>query len=193
MARQRRSRRRAGRATGEPTPRRPFDGPISAVPAAGRTTWPLIGLGLVLGLVALVGGFALLNGPLAGTASGPADDGRGAVIVQGERGSWSEITVDELDAKMAAEEVTLLNVKTPYVGEIEGTDLYIPYDQLVARADELPADKSAELIVYCRTGNQSGIAAQILVDLGYTNVVNVDGGMVAWTGSGRELIEVDRS
>lgn len=189
MARQRRSRRRAGRATGEPTPRRPSDRPTSVVAAAGRTTWPLVGLGLV----ALVAGFALLNGPLAGTASGPADDGRGAVIVQGERGSWSEITVDELDAKMAAEDVTLLNVKTPYIGEIEGTDRYIPYDQLEARADELPADKSAELIVYCRTGNQSGIAAQILVDLGYTNVVNVDGGMVAWTGSGRELIEVDRS
>jgi len=87
---------------------------------------------------------------------------------------------------------TLLNVRTPYSGEIEGTDLWIPYDQLAARASELPADKSAKIVVYCRTGSTSAIAAQTLLNLGYTNVWNLDGGMNAWTASGRTLVDKNR-
>jgi rhodanese-related sulfurtransferase len=125
--------------------------------------------------------------------AGPADDGQGAAVVQGAPGRWSEITVDDLAARLPAKDFTLLNVKTPYLGEIEGTDLYIPYDQLASRAAELPADKDARIVVYCRSGNQSATAAQTLVDLGYTDVVNVDGGMVAWTASGRTLVDLGRS
>ena len=167
--------------------------PGSASPAA--RPWRRIGIGLVVALVAVVGGYALLSGSLGGgtAATGPADDGRPAGVVEGIGGRWTEITVDDLAAKLSAKDFTLLNVKTPYPGEIEGTDLYIPYDQLAQRAAELPADKGAELVVYCRSGNQSAIAAQTLVDLGYTNVVNVDGGIVAWVDSGRQVIQLDRS
>lgn len=142
----------------------------------------------------LVGGFVLLSGgdPAAGSTGG-ADDARGASVVQGVGGQWSEITVDDLDARLDAKDFTLLNVKTPYIGEIEGTDLYVPYDRLAARAEELPADKDATIVVYCRTGNQSATAAQTLLDLGYTDVVNVDGGMTAWAASGREIVQRDRS
>ncbi len=84
-------------------------------------------------------------------------------------------------------------MKTPYIGEIQGTDLYIPYNQLTARAAELPADKTAPIVVYCRTGNESAIAAQTLLDLGYTNIENLDGGMTAWVASGRQLVRLNRS
>ena len=88
---------------------------------------------------------------------------------------------------------TLLNVKTPYIGEIAATDLYIPFDQVAARAAELPTDKTAKIVVYCRSGHESAIAAQTLIDLGYTNIDNLDGGMTAWTGSGRSLVQLPRS
>jgi rhodanese-related sulfurtransferase len=188
VAKHQRTRRAERRSATVPAPR-----PSPRPATAAAKPWPLLGLGLIAALALVVGGYALLTGPLSPTATGPTDDGQGASVVQGAGGSWSEITVDDLDAMMAAGDIALLNVKTPYIGEIAGTDLYIPYDQLVARADELPADKDAQLVVYCRTGNQSGIAAQILLDLGYTDVVNVDGGMEAWTASGRDLVEVDRS
>ena len=87
---------------------------------------------------------------------------------------------------------TLLNVKTPYSGEIAGTDLYIPYDQVATRVGELPADKNAKLVVYCRSGHESAIAAQTLLDLGYANIDNLDGGMTAWIASGRQLVTLDR-
>jgi rhodanese-related sulfurtransferase len=91
-----------------------------------------------------------------------------------------------------AKDFTLLNVKTPYIGEIAGTDLYIPYTDLAARASQLPSNKSARIVVYCRSGNESAIAAQTLIDLGYTTIDNLDGGMNAWTSSGRQLVQLNR-
>jgi rhodanese-related sulfurtransferase len=87
---------------------------------------------------------------------------------------------------------TLINVKTPYTGEIDGTDLYIPYDQIKAKASELPSDKHAKVFVYCRSGIESAQAAQSLLDLGYTNVWNLDGGMNAWTAAGGTLVQKNR-
>lgn len=194
MARSR-SRRTRNRPAQTTTAHQPA-GRSPSVPATATWSrrWALLGLGFVVAVTVLVGGAAALSvGPFAPPAAEGADDGLGAAVVQGVGGRWSEVTVDELDAMMAARDFTLLNVKTPYIGEIDGTDLYIPYDQLIARAGELPVDKAAKLVVYCRTGNQSGIAAQILLDLGYTNVVNVDGGMVAWAEGGRPIVQRDRS
>jgi len=42
-------------------------------------------------------------------------------------------------------------------------------------------DKSAKVLVYCRSGVESAQAAQTLLTLGYTSVWNLDGGMNAWT------------
>jgi phage shock protein E len=145
--------------------------------------WPWI-LGGVLALVAIVVVVLLLAG------GGGGDKGK---LVQGNGGSWTDVTPDRLAAEMKAKDFTLLNVKTPYIGEIDGTDLYIPYDQLASRAAELPADKAAKIVVYCRSGNESTIASQTLVELGYTNIENLAGGMNAWTSSGRQVVNLGRS
>jgi rhodanese-related sulfurtransferase len=114
-------------------------------------------------------------------------------VVQAKGGHWTNVSPDTLASMMKAKNFTLLNVKTPYIGEIAGTDLYIPYAQLQARASELPADKTARIVVYCRSGNESAIAAQTLIDLGYTSIDNLDGGMNAWTASGHQLVQQNRS
>jgi rhodanese-related sulfurtransferase len=114
------------------------------------------------------------------------------VVIQGNGGHWTNVTPDQLAAMLEHKDFTLLNVKTPYSGEIDGTDLYIPYDQLKARASELPPDKTAKIVVYCLSGHSSEVAAQTLLDLGYTNVWNLDGGMNAWTASGRTLVNKNR-
>jgi phage shock protein E len=159
--------------------------------AAGRNRLYLVIAGGVAALLAVIAiGFVALGG--AGSNAGPTL-ATGEAIVQGNGGHWTNVTPDRLAQMLTHKDFTFVNVKTPYVGEIDGTDLYIPYDQLSARASELPASKSSRILVYCRTGVESAQAAQTLLGLGYTNVWNLDGGMNAWQSSGRSLINKSRT
>ena len=170
---------------------RPAGRPRSAPASRGGRRWLLLASGLAVALIAVVAGWALLSGS-TGSGSGATAGGSDGTVVQVRGGHWTNITPDTLASMLKQKDFTLLNVKTPYVGEIAGTDLYIPYDQVAARSTELPTDKSAKIVVYCRSGNESAIAAQTLVDLGYTNIDNLDGGMNAWTASGRSLVQLNR-
>ena len=126
------------------------------------------------------------------TATAAATSSQIGVVVQGNGGHWTNVTADQLAGMLTHKDFTLVNVKTPYIGEIDGTDLYIPYDQLAAKASALPANKGARILVYCRSGAESAMAAQTLLDLGYTNIWNLDGGMNAWQASGRTLVQKNR-
>lgn len=110
--------------------------------------------------------------------------------------SSGELYVDvspvELARIMYEEEIVLINVHVPYEREIEGTDLFIPFDQVVENRDALPADMTARVVVYCRSGSMSATASAALVDLGYTNVLNLAGGMIAWERAGYSLVDKAR-
>ncbi len=80
---------------------------------------------------------------------------------------------------------TVINVHVPYEGEIDGTDLNLPFNAL--SATRLPPTLSTQLLIYCETGRMSTIAAATLVELGYANIVELDGGMQAWRSSGRRI------
>ncbi len=83
-----------------------------------------------------------------------------------------------------------INVHTPYEGEIEHTDLVIPYDNIVSQSAVLPKDKHTPIILYCKTGHMSTIALATLRKMGYTNVRQLTGGMDAWTRSGGTLLNL---
>jgi phage shock protein E len=142
-------------------------------------------------LVILIAGFMLVGGGSGSAPSGPSL-ANGESIHQAQSGQWTNVTADRLADMLKTKDFKLVNVKTPYIGEISGTDLYIPYDQLTARAAELPTAKSTKILVYCRSGVESAVAAQTLLNLGYTNIWNLDGGMNAWTASGRTLEQKNR-
>lgn len=97
---------------------------------------------------------------------------------------------DEFSAVIAEPDRVTVNVHVPFEGDIAGTDLSIPFDQIAAQAGRLPADRSTRLAIYCRSGPMSAIAAETLRDLGYTDVVELRGGMRAWQTDGRPLIGV---
>lgn len=79
----------------------------------------------------------------------------------------------------------VVNVHTPYEGEIEGTDVIIEdWEDIAGNIDKLPQDKSAPLLVYCRSGRMSESAVNQLVDLGYSNIYHLKGGMRSWDASG---------
>jgi rhodanese-related sulfurtransferase len=101
----------------------------------------------------------------------------------------SLLTVDEFAAILdgRSDQFTVVNVHIPYEGEVPNTDLEIAYNEVETLTASLP-DRDASIILYCRSGNMSADAAQALVDAGYTQIYDVQGGMNAWTSSGRKLL-----
>ena len=101
-------------------------------------------------------------------------------------GAYYQISPKELKAQLEHKDFTFINVHTPYEGEINQTDVLIAFDQ-IGSSKRLPKAKNAELVLYCRSGRMSTIAAATLVKLGYTNVRELRGGMNAWTAAGYKL------
>ena len=101
-------------------------------------------------------------------------------------GGHETLAPDAFAAAMGDGDPFVVNVHVPYEGEIAGTDDHIAHDR-IADSSELPADRSARILLYCRSGSMSSDAAAALVQRGYTNVVELRGGMDAWAASGRAL------
>jgi phage shock protein E len=133
----------------------------------------------ILALVALGTGGAALAHPGGTLVRVPAGSS--------PAGTYRQVSPQELRTQLASKDFTLINVHIPYGGEIAGTDRFLPFDR-VAGDTALPRDKNAELVVYCRSGPMSRVAAQALVRLGYTNVRELRGGLNAWTAAGYTLI-----
>ena len=104
-------------------------------------------------------------------------------------GSYQNITADELNAMLKNKDFVFVNVHIPFAGNIANTDLSIPYDQINVpeNLSQLSHDKNAKIVLYCRSGRMSEIAAEELVSLGYTNIWNLTGGMVEWKQAGYEI------
>ena len=161
-----------------------------------RTKLYLGGAGIVVVVAVAAMMIAALSGAFGASTSGSgASTGSstsGQTVKTIPEGTYTNVTPDRLADMLKQKDFTLVNVKTPYMGEIDGTDLYIPYDQLSARANELPQGKTSKILVYCRSGVESLQAVKTLLSMGYTNVWNLDGGMNAWTASGRTLVQKSR-
>jgi len=123
---------------------------------------------------------------IAWTVLAGACGGSGSSEVQSADAALVEPT--PFSALVEAPKTFVLNVHTPDEGSIPGTDAEIPFDQLERRTAELPGDRSTPLAVYCRSGNMSATARQTLADLGYTDVTELAGGMLAWEAEGLTLL-----
>lgn len=105
-------------------------------------------------------------------------------------GAYTNITPVELNIMLQSKDFLLVNTHVPYEGEIEQTDSFIAFEANGSqRLSEYPADKSAKMVLYCRSGRMSTIVAKELVKSGYTNVWNLDGGMMAWEKAGYKLAQ----
>ena len=102
-------------------------------------------------------------------------------------GAYTDASVAELQTMLKNKDFTFVNVHIPFEGNIASTDISIPYNEIEQNLSKLPADKNAKIVLYCRSGRMSSIAAETLVRLGYTNVWNLKGGMVEWEKAGLPL------
>lgn len=100
--------------------------------------------------------------------------------------TFSTVTVQDL-ANAQETEYIILDVRQPEEfaeGHVPNAVL-IPLGELETKASELPTDST--LYVVCRSGNRSRQASELLVNLGFKDVRNVDGGFIAWAEAGYDI------
>ena len=102
--------------------------------------------------------------------------------------AYDTIDSAQLSTLLEKKDFFFVNVHVPYEGDIPDTDANIPFDEITENLDMLPADKDAQIVLYCRSGRMSEIAAEDLSRLGYTNVSHVAGGMNGWQAAGHDLV-----
>jgi len=100
------------------------------------------------------------------------------------------VSAKNLAAELAESDLLLIDVrddKEVAKGYLEGAQ-HIWIEEFWARLDELPADKSTPIVVYCQSGYRGGIANVALNLLGYTNVRNLSGGVKGWLAAELPLV-----
>ena len=118
--------------------------------------------------------FVLLAVMLLTACGQDKENDQGAVYVN--------ITAEEAKQIMDAEEgYIILDVRTQEEydeGHIPGA-IVISHEEIAERAEEVLTDKDQLILVYCRSGRRSKLAAEALVELGYTNIKEF-GGIIDW-------------
>jgi rhodanese-related sulfurtransferase len=123
-------------------------------------------------------------------ACGGADTAAPSALLAPEIGADSlpdVIDVQTVASIKESDDVYLIDVREQWEydeGHIPGVTL-IPMGQISDRLDEIPTDKN--VIVTCRTGNRSGQVTDYLRQVGFDNVHNMAGGIVAWQAEGFEI------
>ena len=104
-----------------------------------------------------------------------------------------ELSPAEAKSEIDAGGVALVDTREPHEYEeahIEGGRL-VPPGVLPDEIASVVPDQSQRVILYCRSGNRSGKAAQEMSELGYENVANVDGGILAWQEQGLPVVTAE--
>ncbi|NVK27643.1 MAG: rhodanese-like domain-containing protein [Flavobacteriia bacterium] len=95
----------------------------------------------------------------------------------------------EFEQLMAQEPGVLVDVRTPgeYAGgHLEGAEL-IDYNGESFRSKIDALDKDQTVYVYCRSGGRSGRSASMMREMGFTKVVDLSGGIMAWQDAGKAV------
>lgn len=123
------------------------------------------------------------------TATPTAETAVGIPVSVEGGGTYLDIRPAQLADMLKNKDFILVNTHIPYEGELEQTDAFIPFEENgPQRVADYPEDRTAKIVLYCRSGRMSSIVAAELVRAGYTNVWNLEGGMTAWDKAGYVLL-----
>ncbi|MBT3442070.1 MAG: rhodanese-like domain-containing protein [Euryarchaeota archaeon] len=105
---------------------------------------------------------------------------------------WERVGVSEFeDGILDNPDGFLLDVRTQAEWEQDGhleNATLIPHTELESRESELPNDKDELILLYCRSGNRSQDAAQTLLDMGFTNLMELETGINGWKDAGLPVV-----
>jgi rhodanese-related sulfurtransferase len=101
------------------------------------------------------------------------------------------LNVSEFSAKSQEPGVISLDVRT--AGEfaeghlVNAININVESENFEAEIESL--DKNATYAVYCRSGRRSAVAVDLMKKAGFTNLYNLDGGLIDWSASGLPLVK----
>jgi rhodanese-related sulfurtransferase len=101
-----------------------------------------------------------------------------------------DLSVSEFSSKVTEAGIITLDVRTPgefSEGHIEGAQL-IDFQSGNFESEIATLDKSKTYAIYCRSGSRSGQAVKIMSDAGFTNLYNLNGGVIDWANAGLPLV-----
>ena len=104
--------------------------------------------------------------------------------------STNDLSVSEFSNKVTEAGVVTLDVRTPgefNEGHIEGA-LLVDFQSGNFENEIASLDKSKTYAVYCRSGNRSGQAVKVMSEAGFTNIYNLNGGVIDWANAGKTLV-----
>jgi rhodanese-related sulfurtransferase len=107
-------------------------------------------------------------------------------------GTLGTIEPADLAARLTAGDTpALLDVRAPteYAGGHLAGAVNIAHNELAARIAELPFDRKHEVVVYCRSGSRAKLAADVLLNAGFTDVRLMTGHILQWQAESRPLVK----
>ena len=101
---------------------------------------------------------------------------------------WSVAQLQKAISKSGHKPV-LLDVRTQSEyndGHIQDA-INIPHDQLLKEPQLVSAYKDSQMVVFCRSGVRAGKVIEMLEDLGFKEIIDIDGDMLAWNEAGHSV------
>lgn len=126
---------------------------------------------------------------LSACSAKKADESQATVQIESTQSEGSTSVFEKIDSEAALKlmsevsDYRLIDVRTKEEfdeGHIKGAEL-MPLDKLESLAKDELTDLNQTIILYCRSGNRSGQASELLKKLGYTKIYDL-GGIIDWTG-----------
>jgi rhodanese-related sulfurtransferase len=101
------------------------------------------------------------------------------------------VQIPTIQADQVPADAYMLDVREPdeWVAGHAPSAVHLPLMDIPARLEEVP--REGEVVVVCRMGGRSAQAVMYLMQNGYDNVVNLDGGMRDWAAAGKPMVSED--
>jgi rhodanese-related sulfurtransferase len=118
------------------------------------------------------------------------------MAVKGLGSAWGIMAPDVLNTALVENpDLVLIDVRTVseleengVIGVVDQELISIPVEEFVASKALWPANKDAEIVVYCGSGWRSTMAMEMLLSYGYSNVTSLTGGFGGWVDAGYPVV-----
>lgn len=122
---------------------------------------------------------------------GNAESNAGQSGEQTTSGVYSNVSVTDLNNAISSkEDIIILDVRTP--GELKSgyveNALNVDINGSTFKTQAAKLDKTKTVYVYCRSGHRSQTASKSLINMGFTDVRNVEGGFIEWSQKNFKIV-----